>query len=186
MKQLTLEQKTGLFMLLASKTIYEVGLEYGFDKHYKDAKAVKGAVYRIYSDVKNNPDKYGIQDETYGLVVDAMASRAISNKKIEISDNQKRDLEKMDFKDLVISNRNRMSVLMGKKLDMISNKELKKMSLKDFGTLFGILFDKGQIIQGQATEHIAHLSKIEDGLSSKDLLEAVLNQRENTIISKEK
>ncbi len=39
MKQLTLEQKTGLFMLLASKTIYEVGLEYGFDKHYKDAKA---------------------------------------------------------------------------------------------------------------------------------------------------
>jgi len=70
---------------------------------------------------------------------------------------------------------------MAKKLSMISNAELKKMSLKDFGTLFGILFDKGQIIQGQATEHIAHLSKVEDGLSPQELMETVIKQREHAV-----
>lgn len=183
---LTTEQKIGLFQMLASKTIYEVGLEYGFDKHYKDAKAIKGAVYRHYSEVKNNHEKYGISEDTYSLVLNALSSRAVSNKRHEVSASEKRELANMDFKELVISNRDKVSVLMGKKLDMITSRELKKMKLSDFTIPFGVLFDKGQIIQGQATEHIAHLSKIEDGLSAKDLLNAVINQREHTVISKGK
>jgi len=179
--QLSTEKKTGLFMMLASKTIYDVGIQYGFDKHYKDAKAIKGAVYRNYAEVKNNPDKYGISKDTYDLVLDAMASRAVASPKSEIKAAEKKELEGADIKKLVLSNRDTLAQLMAKKLSMISNAELKKMSLKDFGTLFGILFDKGQIIQGQATEHIAHLSKVEDGLSPQELMETVIKQREHAV-----
>ena len=184
--KLTTEQRIGLFHILASKTIYDVGIEYGFDKHYKDSKAIKGAVYRHYAEVKNNPEKYGVSTDTYDLVVNAMASRAVASPKSEMKAREKKDLEGLDIKDLILSNRDKISILISKKLDSISQKELKKMSLKDFGTLFGILFDKGQIIQGQATEHIAHLSKIEDGLSSEDLLDAVIKQREHAVENQSK
>ena len=182
--QLSTEKRIGLFKMLASKTIYDVGIEYGFDKHYKDAQGIKGAVYRNYSEVKNNPEKYGISKDTYDLVLDAMASRAVASPKSEIKVAEQKELEATDIKKLVLGNRDTLALLMKKKLDSISNKELKRMSLKDFGTLFGILFDKGQIIQGQSTENIAVLSKIEDGLSSKELLDAVINQREHLVTGK--
>ena len=181
---LSTEKKVGLFLLLASTPLYDVGLKYGFDKYYKDTKAIKGAVYRHYAEVKNNPEKFGISKDTYDLVLDAMAARAITPHKPRQKAIGKKELAQADIKKLVLNNRDTLARLMARKLDMISNAELKKMSLKDFGTLFGILFDKGQIIQGQATEHVAHLSKIEDGLSSKELLDAVINQREHTVTNK--
>ena len=182
---LTPEKKVGIFRMLASKALYDVGLEFGFDKYYKDAKAIKGAVYRAYTDVRNNPDKYGITKEAYDLVVDAVGARKIAHRKDTPTLRERMD-EEVDIKDLVLSNRDKVAKLMAQKLDMVSKKELKKMRLSEFVNLFGVLFDKGQIIQGQATEHIAHLSKVEDGLSPKELLDTVLKQREHEIEKKNK
>lgn len=183
--RLTDEQKVGLFKMLASNALYEVGLEYGFDKHYKDARGIKGAVYRAYSEVKNDPDKYGIQKETYDLVLDAVSARKVAHRKEGPTLKEQMD-EEVDIKDIVLSNRNKIAKLMGRKLDLITNAELKKMKLTDFSIPFGVLFDKGQIIQGQATEHIAHLSKVEDGLSPAELLKTVVQQREHEVAKKNK
>ena len=180
--KLTDVQKIGLFKMLATKDLYSVGVEYGLDKHYKNNDSMKGAVYRNYSDVKNNPEEYGISKDTYDLVVDAVSSRKVATRDTGPTLAEQND--DMDIKDLVLSNRNKLAKLMGKKIDGITNAELKKMSLKDFGTLFGILFDKGQIISGQATEHIAHLSKVEDGLGPEELLQTVLKQRDHEIEKK--
>jgi len=98
--QLSTEKKTGLFMMLASKTIYDVGIQYGFDKHYKDAKAIKGAVYRNYAEVKNNPDKYGISKDTYDLVLDAMASRAVASPKSEIKAAEEKRTRRGGYKEI--------------------------------------------------------------------------------------
>ena len=183
--KLTIEQKTGLFHMLVDKDLYTVGLEYGFDKHYKDAKAVKGAVYRNYSEVKNNPEEFGIQPMTYNKVINAMSSRAVSKPAVNnVSLREK--MEDVDIKEIVLSNRDKIALLLGRKLDDIGSSK-KKLSATPLGTLslaFCQIFDKGQIVQGEATQHIAHLAKIEDGLSAKDLLEAVIIQRESTISKK--
>jgi len=188
LKTLSIEQKTGLFMMLEKKDLYKVGLEYEFDKHYKDAKAVKGAVYRIYSDVKNHPDKYGIQPITYNKVVNAMSSRSIQGKAVDQKVSLREELEDFDIKKMVLSNRDKAALLVSRKLDSIgkSKKKLDAISLPQLSLTLCQLFDKGQIVQGEATEHIAHLAKIEEGLSAKDLLEAVITQRESTIIKKNK
>lgn len=185
--QLTPEKKIGLFQMLATKDLYSVGLEYGFDKHYKTAKAVKGAVYRLYADMKNNPDKYAIPDELYSVVQDAMKGRQVSAVHKDSSLAEKMG-EKTEIKDIILDNRNKAAKLVSLKLDMLSKskKELSKISLPQLTTSMAILFDKGQIIQGEATEHIAHLAKIDEGMTPEELLNAVVGQREATIIAKNK
>ena len=168
--------------MLATKSLYETGLEYGFDKYYKDPKAIKGAVYRIYADLKNNPEERGINKEVYDLVVSAVSNRSISKSAdiLSLKENE------VDIKKLILSNRDKLANLLSKKLDDIgsSKKKLAAVSLPQISIALCQIFDKGQIVQGQATEHIAHLSKLEEGLSAKDLLTAVLSQRENIIIKK--
>jgi len=185
--KLSIEQKIGLFRMLASKPLYEVGLEYGFDKHYKDSKAVKGAVYRIYADMKNNPEKYHIEQDMLTLVVDAVSARKVAHRKQDISLKEKTDVP-MEIKDVILSNRDKAAALVSKKLDMIgkSRKQLESISLPQLTTAMAILFDKGQLIQGEATEHIAHLAKIDEGMTPQELLDAVVGQREKTIIDKNK
>lgn len=181
--KLTPEQKKGLFAMLATKTLYETGLEYGFDKHYKDPKAIKGAVNRVYADLKNNPEKNGIDKAVYELVVDAVSNRS-AVKPAEVTSLKEKG--EVDIKTMILSNRDKLATLLSKKLDDIgsSKKKLAAVSLPQISIALCQIFDKGQIVQGQATEHIAHLSKIEEGLSAKDLLAAVLSQRENIIIKK--
>jgi len=178
--KLTVEQKIGLFNMLTTKSLYEVGLEYGFDKHYKDAKAVKGAVYRVYADLKNNPEKNGISREVCDLVVSAVSQRSAAPTPTL------KEKEEVDIKDLILSNRDKLARLLSRKLDDIgsSKKKLSAVSLPQLSLALCQVFDKGQIVQGQATEHIAHLSKIEEGLTAQQLLDAVLSQREHIIIKK--
>lgn len=57
-------------------------------------------------------------------------------------------------------------------------KMIKELPLIQLGTMFGILFDKSQIIQGQATEHVALLSKIDKDIKPEQALDMVLKMRE--------
>lgn len=184
--QLNNAKKAGLFKMLVNTPLQKAGLEYGFDKHYKDIRAVKNAVYKIYNEVKNNPEEYFILPETVEMVTNAVSKRAITPQRVEASLAEK-EMDKLDVKNMALSNRDKVASLIGKKLDSLnrSRKKLDSVSLPQLATTFGILFDKSQIIQGQATEHVAVLSRIEDGLSAEKLLEITLKQRESTIEGKE-
>ena len=178
------DQKVGLFKMMATKQLYEVGLFYGFDKYYKDSNAVKNAVYRIYNTVKNNPDEYLIQKDTYELVVGAVSARSAAN---VVSMRERMDSASSDIKSLITGGRDKTAKLIDMKLDSIgkSRKKLDNVSIVELSKVLNVLFDKGQIVQGEATEHIAVLGKIESGLSPEKLLEITLKQREKTIESKE-
>jgi hypothetical protein len=66
-------------------------------------------------------------------------------------------------------------------MDMInSNKKmLEKENLVSLAKVFGIFFDKSQILQGQATENIAIKAKISKDMSPEESLEELLKMRES-------
>ena len=53
-------------------------------------------------------------------------------------------------------------------------------------TTVGILFDKGQIIQGEATENVAVLAKIKSDMSPEEMMDAVLKMREIHQVDKDR
>lgn len=187
------ELKAEIFLALKEKPIVEVGKQYGFDKRYPKKSSLVSFVYNIYNTVRKDPEKFGLLQKTVDEIVDKVSGRnagisttASSLRKININDEfYLADLEKKDIKELTLSNRDKVARLLRRKLDSLGNKEIKEMKLSEFVNIYGMLFDKGQILQGQATENIAVLSKIEDGLSSKELLDALLQQRESTVSDKE-
>lgn len=183
----TLEQETEIFRHLAYKSVYETGLEFGFDKTCKDAKAVRNAVTNIYNKVKKNPTKYGVTDDVMKLVQDAMANRALSTTRNQITIAEK-EIETGDIKNVVTGVRDKTWRLIDRKLSRMSksNKRLDNVGLRELGTLAGIAFDKAQIISGQATENIAHYAKIEGNINPKEALDLILKMREATVASKQK
>lgn len=175
--KLTNEQKAGMFRLLATKTFYDVGIEFGFDKYYKSPTSVKGAVYRAYKEVAASPEKFFIHPDTASLVISAIQSRtvAIPTKPTLAEKNEDKSVE-----ELLLSNRDLANRLVHKKLVALdaSKKALRNESIVSLGKIFGILFDKAQIIRGQATEHVALLSNIDSSLKPEDALSLVLKMRE--------
>ena len=170
------EKKAAIFKQLASKSLTETGLAFDFDKHYKTQKAVKAAMYRLFNEVKNEPEKFGVQPETVALVVDAVSSRKVASPTLrEMSEE-----EKTDIKGMIIKGRETSMRLINRKLHQLekSPKALRNESLVSLGKIFGIIFDKAQIIQGQATEHVALLSKIETNMKPEEAIDMVLKMRE--------
>lgn len=178
------DKKAGLFKKLASTSLYEVGVEYGLDKHYKDASGVKNKVYQIYREVAANPERFAVQQETVDLVQAAVSSRKIANKPAPTlrEKTEEAAIVANDIKGLTLSGRDAAGRLIARKLEHLEShpKALAQESLVNLGKIFGILFDKAQIIQGQATEHVAHMGKIDTNMTPEDALAAVLRGREIT------
>lgn len=187
-------KKGSLFKMLAYKTLYEVGIEYQFDKKYKDSRAVKGAVYRIYQAVRKDPEKYFVQAETLELVEKAMQARISSPVIVKgaaaaeaLTLREKNDvLQKTDIKALLIGGRNKAYTLINTKMDRISSsrKKLDAVSIGELAKVFGILFDKAQIVQGEATEHVAVMAKVSKDMNPTEALELVLKMREINQVEK--
>lgn len=175
--KLTDDKKSALFRVLATKSLTEVGLEYDFDKHYKTMKSIKTAVYRVYNQVRATPSIYGVSDDTVELVVKAVSGRSVAPKP---TIRETTELETTDIKTMIVKGRNIAMGLINKKLDHLSRhpKALRDTSITQLGTLFGIIFDKGQIISGQATEHVAVMSKIDKNLKPVEAIDMVLKMRE--------
>ena len=181
--KVTDDKKGLLFKMLAQKSLYDTGVELGFDKHYRDMASVKSAVYRIYQQVRKDPEKYGVNLETAKLVEDVVSSRSIAVTSVNNSPTlreQREALEKADIKELVLTGRQKALKLVHRKLDMIgsSKKRLAEANLSTLAQTFGIIFDKAQIIQGEATENVALLAKIDANLTPDQALEAILKLRE--------
>lgn len=175
----------GLFKMCGDKTLAEVGFEYGLDKNYKTVESMKTGVSRIYNQVKNNPEAYGLSIETVNDVVDKVEARYRSMTKKEgapVTLREARELIKPDdIKGLVLGGRNKAAKLLYEKLDRAekSKKLLDGIKLGELATVMAILVDKGQIIQGQSTENIAILSKnVDSKLTADEALEMVLRTRE--------
>lgn len=196
MHSLTDMQKAGMFKMLKDKNMGEVGFEYGLDRFYKDAASMKTAVSRIYNNVKNNPEQYGVSIELVKEVEAAVNSRfqtiIAPEKRSNIRDLSLREQRELinpeDIKGLVLGGRNKAAKLLYEKLDRIgrSKKLLDNIKLSEMATVAAILIDKGQILQGQSTENIAVLSKnVDTSLTPEETLALVLKMRDGVIAEKE-
>lgn len=187
---LTDEKKGVMFRMLAEKSLYETGVEFGLDKHYKDAAGVKNRMQRIYNEVRANPDRYFVSQDLVDTIAGIMANRNVTKKSTQVTLREKREMAEADDHDvtkLVLSGRGKAFRLLHKKLDSVgrNKKSLETVSLPQLATVAAILFDKGQIVQGQATENIAVLAKIDNNMTPEEMLAATLRMREGNIIAKE-
>ena len=175
------EKEVEIFKALAQSSTLQVGMAYGFDKVYKDTKAIRNAVNAIFNKVKNNPEKYNISLDTIDLVQKSMAERKQSlvsgPSMVEKAD------DAIDIKDVVTGIRDKTCLLIDKKLNRVSNsnKKLDAISFKDLGIIAGISFDKSQILRGEATEIVQDLSQVDKSLTAADVLQLALKMREQAV-----
>ena len=174
----TIEKKSAIFKKLVSETLYETGVSFGLDKHYSTPQSVKTKVYTIYNEVKNDPEKFGIQPDTLDLVVDTVSNRKIAKTK-EPTIAEQEGIKVSDVKSLTLGGRDKLAGLINKKLVYLEThpKALKEESLVNLAKVYSTMFDKAQIIQGQATDHVAIMGKIDAVLKMRELQQAEKGDR---------
>lgn len=186
--ELTQEQEVEIFKTLAYKSAFDTGVQFGFKESYKDNVAIRNAVMHIYRKVKKSPEKYGLGADLVTTIADAMGHRNVVGAKKEVA-LEEAEIEGGNIRELVTSVRDKAWRLIDRKLTRASksNKRLDNTSFRDIATLAGIAFDKSQIITGQATEHIAVMSKNIDGnIKPEEALDLVLRMREQNVAAKQK
>lgn len=172
-----------IFKALAAKSAYRVGLDFGFDKLYKDSRAIRNAIQNIYTRIKNNPEQYGLGQDVVTLVETSMAQRKAALVGSQEPTIAEKSDDRKDIKSLVTSIRDKTFRLIDKKLDRLSNskKRLDSLSFKDLGIIAGIAFDKTQILKGEATENIAVLAKISPTMTADEAIQMALRVRESHV-----
>ena len=193
MKPLSNKQKKEVVYDLETLTYWQVAMKSGIDKYYKRKNSAIDFIRKVYLDVKSRPQSFDISQETLDKVQKALDNRnlRLQRGEIMIKSNQtpevpKEDLNLLDTKELVARAKKGSWVLLNKKLDMIdkSPKALKLVQIGSLAQVAGIVFDKGQIAQGEATEHVLLRAKIDDSLTNEQKLELILSQREKIITQK--
>ena len=172
--------KGEMYKALVSNSYADIAVDFGIDIHYKDASGYRNAAYRIAKEVENSPEKYGVTPEVVELVKKAQADRKNSAGKVI---HEKQDSAILDFSDtkaVTVGGRNKALQLLHKKMDLLNNnkKALESTNITSLATVFGIFFDKAQILQGQATENIAVKAKITKDMTPEESLEELLKMRE--------
>lgn len=189
-KQLPEAKEREFYKLLINHNYTEAAIQIGLDAHYEGA-GLRGAAYQLYKYI--DPDKLGIDKELQDLVREAIEKRkSTGGKPVQMSEKgldlpSAEVLDPTDTKGVVLGGRNKAAMLLHKKMDYLSTnkKALNDTSISQLATVFGIFFDKSQVLQGQATENIAVMSKnISDDMTPEEMLEATLKMREATIIEK--
>lgn len=186
------EQRKDFYKLLVTHNYSEAAAQIGMDAFYSGG-SLRTAGYQIYKDIKEiGLDKLDISGDIIDMVEEAIESRKIRRPKTtnlpsETEFTPTDLLDPSDTKQVVVGGRNKAAMLLHKKFDALNKnkKALENTSLSQLGTVFGILFDKAQIIQGQATENISVMSKnINDKMTTEESLDAILRMREDEVASK--
>jgi hypothetical protein len=177
------EKEVEIFKALATQSTLKVGLMFGFDKVYKDTRAIRNAVNGIFNKVKNNCEEYGINQEVVDLVQEGMTQRKLaiqSNTPVTLAEAND---EKFDIKNVVSGIRDKTFHLIDKKLNRLANstKKLDAVSFKDLGIIAGISFDKSQILRGEATETITVISQLDKNLPPSEIISLALQAREQNV-----
>lgn len=173
--------KGEMYKALANRSYAQVGVEFKIDVHYKNQDGYRNAVFRIKKEVEQNPEKYGVTPEVVEIVKKSAEERRANPHAGDIIEADTSAL--LDFSDtkaVTIGGRNKAAQLLHKKMDMInsSKKLLEKENLVSLAKVFGIFFDKAQILQGEATEHIQMKAKITKDMTPDEALDQLLNMRE--------
>lgn len=174
--RLTDVQKRSIFRTLANKSQYATGLEFGLDKYFKSNTGIINTVNKIYQEVKANPAKFAVSEEVVQLVEKGMMDRKSTHSAPLMIKNP----GEVEVRDLIIGGNKKAWILLNSKMDyLMKNKgAFKKESIVSLAKLAGIVFDKSQIMSGEATEHIAIRSKIDSGITSEQALEQLVKLRE--------
>lgn len=172
--------KGEMYKALANKSYAQVAVDFKIDIHYKDATGYRNAVYRIAKEVEASPEKYGVTPEVVEIVKVSAEERKSRGNQPLAEMNDSAILDFTDTKAVTLGGRNKAAELLHKKMDMIngSRRLLEKENLVSLAKVFGIFFDKAQILQGQATENIAIKAKITKDMSPDEALDQLLNMRE--------
>lgn len=184
--KLSKEEKVKIFEDAAKYPYLEVGYNNELDEIYSTDQSLQAGVGRIVRDVAEHPESYNISQDKVDIVMELVkerrsagptpAERTFSHKKIQ------KEMEK-GIEEIVTGNRNKLSAVLSKKIDNLlrDDDQLKNTSLTQLSTAFGIMFDKSQLLQGKATDHIAFQGKIDGDMSPEDAIEAVVKMREANI-----
>jgi hypothetical protein len=168
-----------IFLHLEDKNHLEVAYLFGMDRYFSTESSMRSAVTRAYNLVLENPSKYDILPEKAGYIQGLVSSRGIVKKDPETV-REENELKKLDITGMILSTRDLAAGLVRRKLDYLDKhpKALQEEKLKDLGWLLGVLFDKGQIIRGEATEHIAVMSSLPEHMNPDEALKAILQMRD--------
>lgn len=189
LNSITDEKKGLIFKMLAQMPLYEVGVEFGFDKQYKDATAVRNIVYRIYQQVLKDPEKFSVSKDVVEVVTSVVSNRSVASKESTLREKQDQAiLDSRDIKEVVVKVRDQALDLVQRKMQLIgsSKKRLDEANISSLAQVFGIIFDKAQIVQGQATEHIAVLGKVDKDIKPDDAINMILKFREVNVADKDR
>lgn len=176
--RITPEQQREFYLSLARMTYLDAAKKLGISDRYTTDSSLKQIGYRLYKET--NPEELGISSDAIAIVSTALAERK-SKAQTEIMDGANPEvLDSSDSKQLVIGGKNKAALLLHKKMDMLMNskKRLDAVPVSQLATMFGILFDKAQIIQGEATENIAVMAQVKKDMNPQEALDALLKIRE--------
>lgn len=183
------EQAGKIFLELETKGNIEIAYLFGMDRYFTSESSMRSAVTRAYNLVLDNPKAYQIDQVKAAFIQGLVTSRQIL-KKVETLREvaEVEDLQNLDITKTTLSARNLTAKLLMDKLRWLDEhpRALQEESIINLTKVFTSLFDKGQIVQGAATEHIAVLSQIDSKMDPDEALKAIMAMRENTIARKEK
>lgn len=177
--QLIEAEAARIFLNLEDHSNVEVAYLFGLDRFYTSTGSMRGAISKAYNMVLTDPMKYDIPLDKAGFIQAMVESRQIVKKDPETV-RELEEMEKLDINTLMLSNRDVAAQLVRRKLEYLkgSPKALKEEKLKDLVYVLGHLFDKGQIVQGQATEHVVFMSNLPEKMNPDEALKAILQMRE--------
>lgn len=170
-------QKRSIFKALASKSQFQVGLDFGINKEYESNTSVVNVVNKIYHEVKENPERFTVTPDVVELVEKGMDSRKGTRSAI-----RRVELENPEFdeRSLVVGAGKKAWILINQKLDYLAKnkKAFRNESIMNLAKVAGIVFDKSQIVKGEATEHIALKAKIDQNITPEEALGLIMKFRE--------
>lgn len=171
--------KETFYRNLVKMSLADSARSINLDESYRTESSLRATAYKLYKSI--DPHELGISTDMVKLIEEKMQERKVYNPpKVLAPEEKKQLLNPEDAKGMILGGRNKAAALINKKLDRLdrSNKLLDEVTLTQLATTLGILFDKSQIIQGQATENIAVMSKISSDMSAEESLQALLKMRE--------
>lgn len=170
-----------IFLAMEEKGNIEVAYLFGLDRYFSTESSMRSAITRAYNLVLESPIEYNVSPEKAAYIQGLVTSRQIMRRPETVR--EAKEIEDMDISKMVLNTRNLTARLIQNKLEYLDEhpRALAEESLANLVKVFTSLFDKGQIIQGAATEHIAVMSQIDDRMSPDEAMKAIMQMREQFI-----
>jgi hypothetical protein len=175
-----------MFVELDKLSFIEVAYKFGLDRYFSTEGSMRSAVMRSVNLVLDNPSSYDVSKEKAEAIHMIIQARNVNKATKPETIRAQKELAEQDITKMITGSRDLVTRLLRKKLEYLDRnpKALKEEKIRDIAWVVGVLFDKGQIVSGQATEHIAVLSSINDKLNPDEALKAIMEMREQFNLKK--